>query len=54
VQGVCADCWGSKGGRQPWIRKSDQAWPLGLSPIALGAILAALPAAIVVLLWILG
>ncbi|HEV2902250.1 MAG TPA: hypothetical protein VGW30_03210 [Gaiellaceae bacterium] len=53
VQGVCADCWGSKGGRQFWIRKADQGWPLELSPIVVGALLAMLPVAIVVLLWIL-
>ena len=53
VQGVCADCWGSKEGRQFWVRKNDQGWPLGLSPTVAGALLAALPIAIVVLLWIL-
>lgn len=54
MQGVCADCWGSKGGRPFWIRKTDQGWPLELSPMVLGALLAVLPAAIVVLVWILG
>jgi hypothetical protein len=54
VQGVCADCWGSKEGRQFWVRKRDQGWPLGLSPIVVGATAAVLPIAIVVLLWILG
>ena len=54
VQGVCADCWGSKGGRQFWIRKTDQGWPLEVSPVVLGAALAALPTLIVALLWILG
>jgi hypothetical protein len=53
VQGVCADCWGSKGGRQFWGRKSDQGWPRALSPIVLGTLLALLPIGIVVLLWIL-
>lgn len=53
VQGVCADCWGSKEGRHFWVRKTDQGWPLGLSPTAAGALLAVLPIAIVVLLWIL-
>ena len=53
VQGVCADCWGSKGEKQFWARKADQSWPLGLSPIVVGALLAALPIAILVLLWIL-
>jgi 1,4-dihydroxy-2-naphthoate octaprenyltransferase len=53
VQGVCADCWGSKGGRQLWAGKSPQGWPAALSPIVVGALAAALPIAIVVLLWIL-
>ena len=53
-QGVCADCWASKEGRQFWIRKTDQGWPLQLSPTALGAVLAVLPTVLVVLLWILG
>lgn len=35
------------------MRKTDQGWPLGLSPTAAGALLAVLPIAIVVLLWIL-
>jgi hypothetical protein len=52
VQGVCADCWGSKSGRQFWIRKADQGWPLDVSPVLLGA-LSAVPALIVALLWIL-
>ena len=38
VQGVCADCWGSKGGRQFWGRKTDQGWPLKLSPTVVGAL----------------
>jgi hypothetical protein len=53
VQGVCADCWGSKEGRPFWVRNADQDWPLALSPIVVGALLAALPITIVVLLWIL-
>jgi hypothetical protein len=52
VQGVCADCWGSKGGRQFWIRKSDQGWPLEVSPFLLGAVAAAVPTVTVILLWI--
>ena len=53
MQGVCADCWGSKGGRLFWVRETGRGWPLRLSPVALGAVLALLPAALVVLLWIL-
>jgi hypothetical protein len=53
VQGVCADCWGNKEGRPFWVRSADQDWPLGLSPVVVGALLAALPIAILVLLWIL-
>ena len=53
VQGVCADCWGSKGGRQFLARNNDHGWPAGLSPIVVGALLAMLPIAILVLLWIL-
>jgi hypothetical protein len=53
VQGVCADCWGSKGGRQFWVREADQGWPFGISPFLLGAVVAALPILAVVLLWIL-
>jgi hypothetical protein len=53
VQGVCADCWGSKGGREFWARKAHQRWPPALSPIVVGALLAILPIAIVVLVWIL-
>jgi hypothetical protein len=61
VQGVCADCWGSKGGRQFWIRR-DQGSPsvleefLGvdpLSPFILGAAVALVPAVILVIAWIL-
>jgi hypothetical protein len=54
VQGVCADCWGSKGGRQFWIRKGDQHWPFGFSPFVLGAALAVVPAVILIVGWILG
>jgi hypothetical protein len=53
VQGVCADCWGSKEGRQFLARRNEQGWPPALSPIAVGALLAVLPIAILVLLWIL-
>jgi hypothetical protein len=62
VQGVCADCWGSKGGRQFWVRR-DQGSPsvledfLGfdpLSPFVLGAGVALVPTVILLLLWILG
>jgi hypothetical protein len=53
VQGVCADCWGSKGGRQFWIRKRDQGWPFEISPLVLGAGLALVPAVMLVLAWIL-
>jgi hypothetical protein len=52
VQGICADCWGSKGGRQFWIRKTDQGWPLEISPFVLGAVVAGLPILALVLLWI--
>jgi hypothetical protein len=54
VQGVCADCWGSKGGRQFWIRKRDQGWPFGISPLLLGAAVALVPGLILVIAWILG
>jgi hypothetical protein len=50
---VCADCWGSKGSRPFLARKNEQGWPMTLSPIAVGALLAVLPIAILVLLWIL-
>jgi hypothetical protein len=50
---VCADCWGSKGGPQFWIRKADQGWPLELSPFVLGTIVAGLPILALVLLWLL-
>jgi hypothetical protein len=52
VQGVCADCWGSKGGRQFWVRKTDQGWPFEISPMLLGAAVAAVPAVILVVAWI--
>jgi hypothetical protein len=54
VQGVCADCWGSKGGRQFWIRKTDQRWPFEISPLLLGAVVALLPGLALVVAWILG
>lgn len=53
VQGVCADCWGSKGGRPFWIRKTDQRWPFEFSPLLLGAALALVPGLILVVAWIL-
>jgi hypothetical protein len=53
VQGVCADCWGSKGGRLFLARNNGPGWPPALSPILVGALLAVLPIAILVLLWIL-
>ena len=59
MQGVCADCWGSKGGRQFWIEKHgprppalkdsfkiDPIYPL----IALGVVMLIVGA----LLWTLG
>jgi hypothetical protein len=60
VQGVCADCWGSKGGRQFWVRRyqgSDSLLEefLGLRTgwiIALTALLASLPALVIVIGWI--
>jgi hypothetical protein len=54
VQGVCADCWGSKGDRQFWIRSSDQGWPFVISPLLLGAAVALVPGLILVLAWIWG
>jgi len=54
VQGVCADCWGSKGGRQFWIRKGDQEWPFTVSPLLVGVALAVVPTVILAVVWILG
>jgi len=62
VQGVCADCWGSKGGRQFWIRRYQGSDSLleeflrldGVSLIGLTALAASVPAAIVVTYWLLG
>ena len=54
VQGVCADCWGSKGGRQFWIRNRDQGWPFEISPLLLGAAVALVPGLILAVVWILG
>jgi hypothetical protein len=62
VQGVCADCWASKGGRQFWVRRhggSDSLVEefLGLGTagvIALAAVIASIPAAIILLRWIWG
>jgi hypothetical protein len=61
VQGVCADCWGSKGGRQFWVRRyqgSDSLLEefLGLSTasiIAAGALFASIPAIVILVSWIL-
>jgi hypothetical protein len=60
IQGVCADCWGSKGGRQFWVRRShgspsylenlfgiDPLWPIAFALVVL------LPVAALVVLWIL-
>jgi hypothetical protein len=62
VQGVCADCWGSKGGRQFWVRRyqgSDSLLEefLGLSTagvVGLTALLASIPAVIILVAWIWG
>jgi hypothetical protein len=59
VQGVCADCWGSKGGQQFWVRKTGPSPddPLfdRLSPYLIGAVAAAVPAIVLaLLLWIWG
>lgn len=60
MQGVCADCWGSKGGRQFWIRKhgprtSNLDEVFGVDPL-LGVLVLGILAAFVTgaLLWILG
>ena len=60
MQGVCADCWGSKGGRQFWIRKHGprtsavEDW-FGIDPIyPLIAIGVVTPLIVGALLWILG
>ena len=60
MQGVCADCWGSKGGRQFWVRKQgprasgldelfgvDPLFPL----VGFGAVIALVAGAV---LWIVG
>jgi hypothetical protein len=65
VQGVCADCWGSKGGRQFWVRKDgpragaldDLEVILGfdpLHPVALVLAALAIPALVALVLWTLG
>lgn len=59
MQGVCADCWGSKGGRQFWVKRNQGAPSvfedfLGFDPLFLAVALAATPAVILVLVWILG
>jgi hypothetical protein len=59
VQGVCADCWGSKGGRQFWLSNRAPSAPHEnalfdtFSPFVIGAVVAAVPAVVVVLLWLL-
>jgi hypothetical protein len=59
VQGVCADCWGSKGGRQFWLRKRGPSAPAEaalfdtFSPFVIGAVVASVPAVVLVLLWLL-
>jgi hypothetical protein len=59
VQGVCADCWGSKGGRQFWLSKRGPSAPDEdalfdtFSPFVIGAVVAAVPAVVLVLLWLL-
>ena len=61
MQGVCADCWGSKGGRQFWVRRyqgSDSLLEefLGLSTvsiIAAAALFASIPAIVILVSWIL-
>jgi hypothetical protein len=60
VQGVCADCWGSKGGRQFWVRRHQRSDSLleeflGLSTIwvvAATAFVASIPATVIVISWI--
>ena len=60
MQGVCADCWGSKGGRQFWVRRyqgSDSLLEefLGLSTIwvvAATGLVASIPATVIVISWI--
>jgi hypothetical protein len=51
VQGVCTDCWGSKGGQQFWARK-DQRWPVDLSGVVLALLVTGIPTLVLVLLWI--
>jgi hypothetical protein len=60
VQGVCADCWGSKGGRQFWLRKqgtktSELEDFLGFDPLRLfllALVAGAIPALLGLALWI--
>jgi hypothetical protein len=59
VQGICTDCWGSKGGRQFWLPKAGSApeSPVlnRLSPYLIGAAVVAVPAILLGLwLWIWG
>lgn len=61
MQGVCADCWGGKGGRQFWVRRYQGSSSLleeflGLSTasIVVGtALFAAIPAIVILVSWIL-
>jgi hypothetical protein len=60
VQGVCADCWGSKGGRQVWLRKKGPRSSaleefLGFDPLRLfllALVAGAVPALLGLALWI--
>lgn len=54
IQGVCADCWGSKGGRLLGAtrRRSDAFG--GPWVVVAAALLASIPATAIVLSWILG
>ena len=59
MQGVCADCWGSKGGRQFWLRKHGPGsslleGPLGFDPSYILAVAAAIVLAVGAVLWISG
>jgi hypothetical protein len=60
VQGVCADCWGSKGGRQFLLRKEGPRTSgledfLGFDPVRLfllALVAGAVPALLGLALWI--
>ncbi len=51
VQGVCTDCWGSKGSRQFWPHGEQRG--LSVSPYLVGGGLALLLPLTVLALWIL-